>query len=98
MKKFSALLAFCAGNSLIPGEFPYKGQWRGALMFSLICAWTNRWVNNREAGDLRRNQAHYDVSVIASDFQMSCNDFVGVVGYPCCTPNTAIAANILVYS
>ena len=26
-----------------------KGQWRGALMFSLICAWINGSVNNREA-------------------------------------------------
>ena len=32
---------------------PHKGQWRGALTFSLICAWTNSWVNNRDAGDLR---------------------------------------------
>ena len=32
-----------------------------ALMFSLICVWINDWVNNREAGDLRRNRAHYDV-------------------------------------
>ena len=43
---------------------PHKGQWRGALMFSLICAWINRWVNNREAGDLRRHRAHYDVTVM----------------------------------
>ena len=33
---------------------PHKGQWCGALMFSLICVWINGWVNNREAGDLRR--------------------------------------------
>ena len=33
---------------------PHKGQWRGALMFSLICAWMNGWVNNRVIGDLRR--------------------------------------------
>ena len=39
--------------------FPRKGQWRGTLMFSLICAWINGWVNNREAGDLRRHRAHY---------------------------------------
>ena len=39
-------------------------QWRGALMFSLICAWINRWVNNREAGHLRRHRAHYDVFVM----------------------------------
>ena len=41
-----------------------KGQWRGALMFSLNCAWVNGWVNNREAGDLRRHRAHYDVIVM----------------------------------
>ena len=43
---------------------PHKGQWRGALMFSLICAWINSWVNNREAGDFRRHRAHYDVTVM----------------------------------
>ena len=47
-----------------PANFPHKGQWRGALMFSLICARINGWVNNREAGDLRRNRAHYDVIVM----------------------------------
>ena len=41
-----------------------KGQWRGALMPSLICAWTHAWVNNREAGDLRRYRAHFDVTVM----------------------------------
>ena len=41
-----------------------KGQWRGALMFSMIYAWINSWVNNRKAGDLRRNHAHYEVSVM----------------------------------
>ena len=30
-------------------------------MFSLICVWINNWVNNSEAGDLRRYRAHYDV-------------------------------------
>ena len=39
-------------------------NWRGVLMFSLICAWINSWVNNREAGDLRRHRAHYDVIVM----------------------------------
>ena len=59
METFSALLAFCAGNSPFTGESPHKGQWRGALMFSL-----NNWVHNREAGDLRRHRARYDVSVM----------------------------------
>ena len=43
---------------------PHTDQWRGALMFSLICAWTNGWVNNQDAGDLRRHRAHYDVIVM----------------------------------
>ena len=43
---------------------PHKGQLRGPLMFSLICAWINGWVNNCEAGDLRRHCAHYDVTVM----------------------------------
>ena len=63
METFSALLAICAGNS--PGNSSHKGQWRGALVFSLICVWINGWVNNGEAGDLRRNHAHYDVIVMA---------------------------------
>ena len=58
------LLAICAGNSPVPGESPHKGQWRGALLFSFICVWINGWVNNLEAGDLRRNRAHYDVTVM----------------------------------
>ena len=47
---------------------PQKGQWRGALMFSLICVWINDLVNNREAGDLRRYRAHNDVIVIITAF------------------------------
>ena len=39
-----------------------KGQWRGALMCSLICTWTNGWANNRDASDLRRHRTHYGVS------------------------------------
>ena len=66
METFSALLAICAGNSPVPSEFPHKSQWRGALMFSLICARINDRVNNREAGDLRRNRDHYDVMVMSS--------------------------------
>ena len=55
METFSALRAICAGNSLV--NSPHKGQWCGALMFSLICAWINDWTNNGEAGDLRRHRA-----------------------------------------
>ena len=65
METFSALLAICAGNSPVTGKFHvHKCQWRGAFMFSLIYAWINGWVNYREAGDLRRHRAHYDVFVM----------------------------------
>ena len=50
-----------------PVNFPHKGQWRGALMFSLIYVWINDWANNREAGDLRRQHGHYDVIVMKCD-------------------------------
>ena len=43
---------------------PHKGQWRGALMFSLIYAWTSGRANNRDACDLRRHHAHYGVTVM----------------------------------
>ena len=52
------------GNSPVTGEFPHKGQWRGALMLSLICAWINGWVNNREAADLRCHRANYDITLM----------------------------------
>ena len=42
----------------------HKGQWRRALMFSLFCAWTNGWANNRDAGDLRRHRVHYGATVV----------------------------------
>ena len=51
-------------SSQSPVNSPHKGQRGGALMFSLICIWINGWVNNREAGDLRRYRAHYDVTVM----------------------------------
>ena len=47
-----------------PVNSPHKGQWRGALMFSLIYVWINDWVNNRKADDFRRYCAHYDVIVM----------------------------------
>ena len=64
METFSALLAICAGIHRSPVNSPHKGQWRVALMFSLICVWINGWVNNREAGDLTHYRAYYDVTVM----------------------------------
>ena len=57
-KVFPRYWPFVRGIHRSPVNSPHKGQWRGALMFSLICAWINRWVkqvNNRNVGDLRCN-------------------------------------------
>ena len=48
----------------LPVNSPHKGQWREALMFSLICTWINDSVSNRHAGDLRRHRAHCEVIVM----------------------------------
>ena len=58
------VFSICAGNSPVSGEVPAQRPWHGTLMFSLIRAWKNGWVNNREAGDLSRHRAHYDVNVM----------------------------------
>ena len=63
-KHFPCNWPFVRGIHRSPVNSPHKGQRRGALMFSLICAWINDWVNNREAGGLRRNHVHYDVIVV----------------------------------
>ena len=44
-----------------PVNSPQKGQWRGALAFSMICAWTNGWVNNQGAM-FETPSRHYDVT------------------------------------
>ena len=56
--------SFVRGIHQSPVNSLHKGQWRGALGFSLICSWTNGWVNNCDADDLRRHHAHYYVTII----------------------------------
>ena len=51
METFSAFVAICGGNSPVTRSFE--------IFF--FCAWINSWVNNREAGNLRRHRTHYDV-------------------------------------
>ena len=71
-KHFPRYWSFVQGIHPSPVNSPDKGQWRGALMFSLICARINSWVNNAEAGDLRRHSGHYDV-IIMDDAETSFN-------------------------
>ena len=63
-KTFSALLALCGGNSPVTGEFPSQRPVTQSFDASLICSWINGWLNNREAGDLRRYHAYDDVTVM----------------------------------
>ena len=77
-KPFPRYWPFVRGIHRSPVNFPHKGQWRGALMFSLICVWINSWVNNREAVNLRRHRAHYDVTVMTHCGPvMACGDRSG---------------------
>ena len=65
MEAFFALLALCAGNSPATIEFPaQRPATRSIDVFFDLPELVNGWVNNREAGDLRRYRAHYDVTVI----------------------------------
>ena len=63
-KHFPRYWPFVRGIHRSPVISSHKDQWCGALMFSMICAWFNVWVNNRGAGDLRHNRTHYDVIVM----------------------------------
>ena len=67
-KYFPRYWPFMWGIYRSPVNSPHKGQWRGALMFSLIYVWIKCWENNREASDLRRYCAHYDVIVMILEY------------------------------
>ena len=82
METFSVLLAIGAGNHQSPVNSSHKGQWRGALVCSLICVWINGCVNNREAGYVRRYGAHYDITVMTlRDFAMSSGKIANLTKY-----------------
>ena len=76
-KHFPRYWPFVWGIPRSPVNSPHKGQWRGALMFSLICVWINGWVNSREAGDLRRHLAHFRPSWRHRNeiWQVSCSTY-----------------------
>ena len=61
-----------------PANTSHKGQWRGALMFSLICAWINCWVITGEAIDLRRHRTHYEITLM---IRTHCYGYVWTVNY-----------------
>ena len=59
-KHFPCYWPFVRGIHQAPVHSPHKGQWHGALMLSLICAWMNGWIKYRKA------RAHYDVTVMTT--------------------------------
>ena len=63
-KHFPRYWSFVRGIHRSPVNSQHTGQWRGALVFSLICVWINDWVNKRGTGELRRYRAHHDVIVM----------------------------------
>ena len=66
METFSALLAICAGNSTVTGEFPSQRPVMQIFDVFYDLRLNNGWVNNHEAGDLRCYRTHYDVTVMIS--------------------------------
>ena len=57
---FSALLALCAGNSPVTGEFPAQMPVTRSFDVFVDLRLNKRLSKNREAGDIRRHDAHYD--------------------------------------
>ena len=72
-KHFPRYWPFVRGIARSPVNSPHKGQWRGALKLSMSCVWINDWVNNREAGYLRRYHAHYGVIVMLQVLRFPSN-------------------------
>ena len=75
-KHFPRYWPFVRGIHRSPMNSPHKGQWRGALVFSLICTWINGWVNNGEAGDLRRHRTHYSATVLSIWFRYAFYEYI----------------------
>ena len=100
METFSALLALCAGNSPVTGEFPtQRPVTRSFAFFSLIYAWINGWVSNREAGDLRRHHAYYDVIVmkfaLVNKIWICISQMFHGISMPCQTRHKELQSSII---
>ena len=73
----------------------YRGEFTGhrwiprtkasdAEIWCFLCVWINGWVNNREAGDLRRYRAHYEVTVMWSKYWLPTQYHIRVYSCHCC--------------
>ena len=77
MENFPRYWPFVRGIHRSPVNSLHQGQWRGALLFTLMSVWIYGWVNNGEAGNLRRHRTHYDVIVMFTNLHMDDNPFFG---------------------
>ena len=64
METFSALLAICAGNSPVASEFPTQRPVTRSFDVFVDLGRNERLSKQSWAGDLRRDRAHYDVTVM----------------------------------
>ena len=64
-KHFPRYWRFVLGIHRTPGEFPTQRPVTRSFDFFFIYARITGWVNNREAGDLRRHRVHCDVTVMS---------------------------------
>ena len=80
-KRYPRNWAFVRWIHRSPMDSPHKGRWRGALIFSLTCTWTNGWANNRDAGEFTRHRAHYDVIIMNYRYWQNYNDYAITQGF-----------------
>ena len=67
-------------NPPITGALTKANAVTGIFLFSLNCASTNGWANNRDTGDLARHRAYYDVTVmtlVTMDYSTTWTTTVG---------------------
>ena len=73
METSSASLAICAVNSPVTGDFPAQRPVTRSFDVFFDLHLNKRLSKNREAGDLRRYRAHYDVIGMATNKEKRIN-------------------------
>ena len=105
----SALLAICAGNSPVPGEFPAQRPVTRSFDVFFDLRLNNRLSKNREAGDLRRYRARHcndtqrDTQQGATmwSWHVTCLNFVRLISvlrmlFLCCVWNCVILNLVII--
>ena len=83
MEAFYALLAIWAGNSPVTGEFPAQRPVTRSFDVFFDLRLNEGWVNNREAGDLRRHRAHHDVTIMRYGHILVDMECIHAITNPC---------------